>query len=436
VVEKESMGIRGESLKIVVLGLWHLGCVTSACSARFFDVVGLDFDGKAMQEIRSGRLPVFEPGLADLVTEGLSSGRLSFEMDAGVAMKGADLLWVCYDTPVDEEDQPELTLVYEGIERCMPYLAPGAHVLISSQVPAGTCRFLEGKYTGRHFSYSPENLRLGKAVDLFLNQDRIILGTRSQEEAGFLVSVLEHFSTRVMIMRTESAEMVKHGVNAFLGLSIVFMNEMARICEKVGADAREVESGLKSESRIGGKAYLSPGGAFAGGTLARDIVTLDQLARCVGEKVFLIPGIKLSNDQHKRWSLLKLKEELGELSGKRVAVLGLAYKADTDTLRRSLAIDLCRWLSLEGAEVTGFDPLVAALPADLHRVRLSHDLVDASKNADALVVCTQSSGLLEAPWPLIIAALRTRIVIDPGAYLLSKVSGMVGLGYRYVGSPS
>ena len=139
------------------------------------------------------------------------------------------------------------------------------------------------------------------------------MGTRGDDDAARISELLRNFTTNIIPVSTESAEMIKHAINSFLALSITFMNEIARICEKVGADAREVEHGLKSEARIGPKAYLSPGGPFAGGTLARDVVTLDHLASQLGEELFLIPAIKMSNDQHKRWAIQKLREELGSL---------------------------------------------------------------------------------------------------------------------------
>src|SRR5271154_255739 len=165
-------------MKVVVLGLWHLGCVTAACCAKFTNVVGLDYDEQTIHNLRAGQPPIFEPGLADLIRVGLLSRHLSFESDPAIAVNGADLLWVSYDTPVDDDDQPDVKPVLEGIDRSLPYLPDGAMVLISSQVPAGTCHLLEGRYPNRRFAYSPENLRLGKAIELFLHQDRILLGTR------------------------------------------------------------------------------------------------------------------------------------------------------------------------------------------------------------------------------------------------------------------
>jgi UDPglucose 6-dehydrogenase len=422
-------------MKVVVLGLWHLGCVTAACCAKFVDVVGLDFEQQTVEDLRTGKPPVFEPGLAHLVQNGCAAHRLSFESDPATALKDADLLWVAYDVPVDDDDKADIKPVLEGIDRCIPYLPDDAVILISSQIPAGTCHLLEMKYPRRRFAYSPENLRLGKAIEIFLHQDRIILGTRGDGDGAQLSEFLSNFSTSIIQVRTESAEMIKHAINSFLALSITFMNEIARICEKIGADAREVESGLRSEARIGPKAYLSPGGPFAGGTLARDVVTLDGLANRLGEELFLIPAIKISNDQHKRWAIQRLREELGSLNGKQVTILGLTYKPNTDTLRRSLAIELCRMLQTEGVKLRAFDPAAKVLPVDLDDVHLFRNIEQAAPGSDALVVCTEWPQLLESDWPSIVAGLRHAVLIDANGFLLSKMQGIPGVSYRCVGKP-
>jgi UDPglucose 6-dehydrogenase len=421
-------------MKVVVLGLWHLGCVTAACGAKFVQVVGLDFDPQRVEELKQGTPPIFEPGLVELIQEGLASRRLSFESDPATALAGADLLWVTYDTPVDDDDNPDVSSVLAGINRCLPFLPLDATVLISAQIPAGTCRLLERKYPGRRFAYSPENLRLGKAIEIFLHQDRIVLGTRQDGDIDKrLADLLSNFSINLIQVRTESAEMIKHAINSFLAVSITFMNEIARICEHVGADAREVERGLKSETRIGPRAYLSPGGPFAGGTLARDVVTLDHLATQFGEELFLIPAIKASNDQHKEWAIQKLREELGLLTGKNVAILGLTYKANTDTLRRSLAIELCRGLMAEGVAVTAFDPVVAAMPAELSEIQIIRRVSEAVKGADAIVVATEWPQLLEVDWLESVKLMKQPIIVDGNGFLRSKLPDIAGLRYRSVG---
>jgi UDPglucose 6-dehydrogenase len=420
-------------MKVVVLGLWHLGCVTAACCAKFVDVIGLDFDERTVDDLKAGKPPIFEPGLAELIQDGFLSLHLSFESDPAIALTDADLLWITYDTPVDDDDKPDLKPVLEGIDRCLPHLPTDAVVLISSQIPAGTCHLLEARYPGRRFAYSPENLRLGKAIDIFLHQDRIVLGTRRDDDAAQVSELLSKFSINIIHVRIESAEMIKHAINSFLALSITFMNEIARICEQVGADAREVERGLKSEARIGPKAYLSPGGPFAGGTLARDVVTLDHLASQFGEELFLIPAIKTSNDQHKDWAVQKLREELGSLTGKRVAILGLTYKPNTDTLRRSLALELCRSLAAQGVTLAVFDPVVAAMPADLSNIRITRHVPEAIEDADAVIVATEWPQLLVTDWQESVGLMKQAIIVDANGFL--KLSGFAGLIYRSVGIP-
>lgn len=422
-------------MKVVVLGLWHLGCVTAACSARFANVVGLDFSEETIASLRAGEAPLFEPGLDALIRDGLHRRTLFFETDPESICRDTDILWVAYDTPVDDHDRADLSPVLAGIARCHPFLAARAIILISSQIPAGTCRLLEADYPGRHFAYVPENLRLGQAIEIFLKPDRIILGARSLEDAAYLGAFLRNFSTNLLVVSPESAEVIKHGINAFLATSIVFMNELSRLCETIGADAREVEKGLKSEGRIGPGAYLSPGGPFAGGTLARDVVALTHLAEKQHEELVLIPAIKLSNDRHKLWALQKLREELGTLKDQIVTILGLTYKPKTDTLRRSLAIELCRLLQTEGVEIRAFDPVVKALPDDLQNVDLFRNIEEAVPGSDAVVVCTEWPQLLEAHWPTVIPALRHPIVIDANGFLLSKVQEIQGIKYRSVGKP-
>jgi UDPglucose 6-dehydrogenase len=422
-------------MKVVVLGLWHLGCVTAACCAKFVDVIGLDYDEQTIHSLRAGQPPIFEPGLGDLIQDRLISRHLSFESDPAIALTDADLLWVSYDTPVDDNDEPDVNPVLAGIDRALPFLPDGAMVLISSQVPAGTCRQLEDKYPDRRFAYSPENLRLGQAIENFIHQDRILLGTRGTDDAVRLSKLLNNFSTNIIQVRVESAEMIKHAINSFLALSITFMNEIARVCEHVGADAREVERGLKSEARIGPKAYLSPGGPFAGGTLARDVVTLDQVASRFGEELVLIPAIKTSNDQHKNWAIQKLREELGSLTGKRVAILGLTYKPNTDTLRRSLAIELCRHLIAEGVDLTAFDPVVAVMPIDLDKIRITRSVSEAIKDADAMVVATEWPQLLGIDWQKYMGWMKHPIVVDANGFLRSKLSTLPEVIHRSVGIP-
>src|SRR5271170_7023334 len=258
-------------MKIVVHGLWHLGSVTAACSAKHFQVVGLDFDAANVAKLNFGKAPLLEPGLDELIAAGIASKKLSFTTDAKIACANADILWLCYDTPVNDNDESDVKSVLTNFLKALPHLPNGALVLISAQLPVGTCKKLEKEFPQFHFACSPENLRLGKAVESFEKAERVIIGIRDDAKKTRLEQLFAPFTPQIIFMRTESAEMVKHALNSFLALSITFINEIARLCEHTGADAKEVSIGLKSDPRIGPHAYLSPGGPFAGGTLARDV---------------------------------------------------------------------------------------------------------------------------------------------------------------------
>ena len=421
-------------MNIVALGLWHLGCVTAACCAEHFRVVGLDFDETLIANLREAKAPLSEPGLDDLIQAGLDAGKLSFTTDAGRACSNAELLWVCADTPVDADDNTDVELVLNLIRRCLGLLPKNSIVLISSQLPVGTCAQLEAEFPSRSFAYSPENLRLGRAIETFRNPERIVVGVRDQSTQNVLAKLFAPFSEEVIWMRTESGEMTKHAINAFLAQSIAFMNEIGRLCELTGADAREVEHGLKTESRIGPRAYLHAGGAYSGGTLARDVVALRCIAERKDEPLFLIPAIKQSNDAHRTWASRKLRCELGELKNKSIAVLGLTYKPSTDTLRRSLAIELCQSLIAQGASIHAFDPVIKNLPANL-AIKLHSNAASAITDVDATVVCTEWPEFKLLDWSALVKLMRKPIVVDANAFLAANLAGDSAIRYFAVGLP-
>jgi len=425
-------------MKVVVFGLWHLGCVTAACGAEHFEVVGLDFTPEVIANLRRGRAPIFEPGLDELIQRGLNSKQLSFTTDEKEALARANIFWVCYDTPVDDNDVPDIDFVLARIERCVPHLRPGAIVLVSSQMPAGTCRRLEEKHAAKGISFacSPENLRLGDALKIFRNPDRIVAGVRDEETRGTLAKLFAPFARdRVLWMSPESAEMTKHGINAFLALSVTFANEIAQLCEAVGANAREVEQGLRSESRIGQKAYLRPGAAFAGGTLARDVVTLIRIAADNGERVELITGILRGNEAHKAWPLRRIERLYGKAHGVTVAVLGLTYKPGTDTLRRSAAVELCRALLERGARVQCYDPVVKILPEDLAAAKICGTLPAALHQANVAVIATEWPEIKEAHWPsLVLTMKKPALILDPNRFLNLTAADLPQARYVAVGS--
>lgn len=430
-------------MKVCVLGLWHLGTVTAACLASGgHTVTGLDFEADTIQNLQQGQPPLFEPGLEALIKQGIDTGRLRFTPEVAEAVAGASVVWVTYDTPVDDDDHADVDSVAERVTQLFSQLEDNTLVLISSQVPVGTTRRLEQAYAalGRAervtFGYAPENLRLGKAIEVFTHPDRVVVGLRAESDRERVAAVLKPFTDRIEWMSVESAEMTKHALNAFLATSVTFINEIAAVCEQVGADAKEVERGLKSETRIGPRAYLEPGSAFAGGTLARDIVFLTQLGIDQHVPLHLIPGVRASNDEHKNWPRRKLQLLLDDLQGKRVAVWGLTYKPGTDTLRRSSSIELCRWLSGRGALVRAHDPVVKALPVDLAHVVLCSTATMALEDAAALIVATEWPEYQTVPSEVVVTLMRLRpVVIDANRFLVKTLGRDPRLQYVAVGAP-
>lgn len=395
-------------MKVCVMGLWHLGCVTAACLAEGgHDVIGLDLDEDVIRNLRNRKPPLFEPGLEEL----LKKHSICFTSEITEAVKEAEVIWITYDTPVDEEDRADIAFVMENVKRLIPYVEEGTLILVSSQLPIGSTCALEKAFADKRvtFAYSPENLRLGKAISVFMHPDRVVVGSRKREER--IEVLLRPFTNRIEWMSIESAEMTKHALNAFLATSIVFINEIATLCERVGADAKEVERALKSEERIGSKAPLSPGGAFAGGTLARDISFLKELGKKYGEKIPMLASVQESNAHHKEWVQRKLLSLFGNLHGKTIAVWGLTYKPKTDTLRRSTAIELCRWLVAQGARVQAHDPAVKYLPGELQKeIVLCVTEKDALAGADGVIVAT--------PWPQYREVeVIAPVIIDPNRFL-------------------
>jgi UDPglucose 6-dehydrogenase len=430
-------------MKVCVVGMWHLGSVTAACLASMgHNVIGLDADEATIAGLREGRPPVYEPGLEQLIREQARAGRLSFSSNARESVAGAEVVWITYDTPVDADDVADVDGVIAQIEALFPHLAEGMVVLISSQLVAGCTRRLQARWnevsngTRVDFAYSPENLRLGKAIEVFTDPDRVVVGADGERVQAVVSALFQRLHDRILWMSIESAEMTKHALNAFLAMCVSFANEVASICERVGADGKQVERGLKSEKRIGPAAYLAPGAAFAGGTLARDVQYLKALARDHGQPSPLLASIKESNDKHRDWPRRALSARFSSLADLPVAVLGLTYKPGTDTLRRSTSVELCQWLVEQGARVTAHDPRVRSLPPELARsMRLVPDVEDALRGARAIVIAT--------PWPeykslqaeRLLAVTDQPVVIDANRVAFPALD-VPSIEYVSVGTPT
>jgi UDPglucose 6-dehydrogenase len=428
-------------MNVAVAGLWHLGPVTAACVADAgCRVVAYDPDPARVAALAAGRPPVAEPGLDELIRSNAAAGRLSFAADPA-CVADADVVWIAFDTPVDQDDVADVGFVLDHTAKLFPHLKAGALVVVSSQLPVGSVAGLERRYRdacpagSARFACVPENLRLGKAIEVFRRADRFVCGVRTDADREVLHRLLSPFSDYLEWMSVESAEMTKHALNAFLAASVTFINEVASLCEQVGADAREVERGLKSDVRIGPRAYLKAGPAFAGGTLARDVSTLATLTERCGLPPGLVSAVRRSNAAHLAWPCRRLAELLGDLDGRRVCVLGLTYKPGTSTLRRSSAVEACRWLTEQGAAVRSFDPGVTSGPETAPpEAGLCRSVEEALNGSEAVLVAT--------PWPafrdltpeqVLTWSAPAPLVLDPSAYLGARFAHDRRVRYITVG---
>ncbi|MGH9697635.1 MAG: UDP-glucose dehydrogenase family protein [Bryobacteraceae bacterium] len=420
-------------MRVSVAGLWHLGTVTAACCAHGgHDVTAFDEDSSLIEELQKGRLPVDEPGLAELTASEIQSGRLHFTGDTSALAK-SEVLWICHDTPVDENDTADVEFVCWRVRKLLPYLPAQALVLISSQLPVGSTAKLKAMRPELTFAYSPENLRLGKAIEVFTKPDRVVVGVPNGRDRVRLSLLFAPFTQRIEWMSVESAEMTKHALNAFLATSVTFINEVAAICEKTGADAQEVERGLKSDIRIGNGAYLHPGSAFAGGTLARDISFLVDLGKNHGIPTDLLKGVKESNSAHNLWARRRLLEIFGQLQGKEIAILGLTYKPGTNTLRRSTSIEMCRWLVAQGSLVRAFDPAIRELCGDLQGVQLAASGELALEGAHAVLIATPWPEFRSIPAQAFAQGMRRPVVLDPARHMESVLKSERQIEYFAIG---
>jgi len=381
-------------MKIVVYCLWHLGTVTSACLAEIgHSVTGFDESVKVIDSLSNGVLPVSEPGLDELVLKNFREGKLQYVSDSSQLPDEFDYLWVTIDTPVDDSDDADSTGVINSIIEIVKNVPVGCRIIISSQLPAGTTKRIrdltEPMVTERKlaFCYSPENLRLGGALNIFLNPDRIVVGVDSQEDFEKFEPLFLTISNRIERMSSVSAEMTKHALNTFLALSVAFANEIATIAENEGASAVDVTRGLRTDMRIGPKAYLLPGDSFAGGTLARDVRYLEQKSIDHNISTPIIDSIIPSNDAHSLWAKNRIHRAFSNLSGKEFTLCGLAYKPNTNTLRRSRTVELGDWLLEQGALVSVVDHGTFEIPKYWHgRIKVIENIHEAIYKADVLIV--------------------------------------------------
>lgn len=420
-------------MKVAVIGLWHQGVVGAACLADLgCDIVAADHDEARIAQLNNGRAPLYEPGLDELIQKGLRAGRLRFTTDVAEAVRGRSLVMIMFDTPVNENDESDLSEISATAKEIGLCLEPDVVILVTAQVPVGTCDEIKTLLGTTRVAYSPENLRLGQAIERFRNPPLPVIGTDDPATLDRIEKLLALFPVQWQRVSLRTAEMTKHALNSFLALSICFANELGNLCDEVGADGHRLAEVLRLEPRIGAKAMLFPGLGFSGGTLARDLQTLRQLGNRYGIATPLLDGARTSNQNQNRIVLRKLRGVLGEnLQGRRIAVLGLTYKPDTSTLRRSAALEIISELARAGAVVAASDPRADRQELKLcEALRFCEDPYEAMRGADAVVLMTPWKQYRDLDFDRIKASVARPIVVDTAN--LWPADALLGKGFTYL----
>ncbi len=424
--------------KICVIGLWHLGCVYSACLARNANVVAYDPDQKTVESLRRGIPPIYEPGLNEEIADAVGKGRLSFASSMKEALESATVVWFTFDLPVGNDDKSDMSVLAKAYAEMLSLKPELEMIIVSSQVPVGTCRKLlkQGKAAGvgAPVCYIPENLRLGKAIECFFGQERLVLGVSDDGARAGLEKLLEKVPGERMYMDLESAEMSKHAMNAYLAMMVSFSGEISDICESCGANAARVMETLRKERRVSPNAPLMPGLGFGGGTLARDVQALREAGKRGKARTFVLDATMDANEHRKSYVTRRLEEALGKLEGKNISFLGITYKAGTNTLRRSFVLDMVPKLKQMGVRLKAYDPFVKMGIDGLPELEVCQDVESLFKGADAVVLATPWKDFAGLDFARLCSLMRTPVIID-GTDALSKVPLGKGIKCYRVGMP-
>lgn len=444
-------GTRSPRFKVAVVGTGYVGAITATCLAWLgHDVWGLDSDPLQTGQLNNGQAPFFEPGLPELLTATLATGRLRFTDQPAEALTAADFVFLCVGTPPSPSGMPDLVQLENAVHSLGPHLRPGAIVINKSTVPVGCGNWARtiieetlphDRQSSFHVVSNPEFLREGCSIDDFLHPDRIVLGGGSASiarVAELYRPVLDQSfvggrrSAKPELITTElsSAEMIKYAANAFLATKISFANEMANLCELVGADAREVLPAIGADQRIGG-AFLSPGIGWGGSCFGKDAAALVAMGDEYGYNPSLLRATIGVNQLQRAAAVRKLQRDLRVLKGRRIAILGLAFKPGTDDLRDAPALDVARRLVAAGSVVSAYDPVVKKLPADLPAIRIATDAYDAADRADAVVLATEWPEFRSLDVSTLRRVMRGDLVVD-GRNFLSPAA-FAGSGLRIEG---
>jgi UDPglucose 6-dehydrogenase len=429
-------------MKVAIVGSGYVGLVTGACLAETGNtVICADIDARKIERLRVNDIPIYEPGLEEMVRKNQAEGRLSFTQDVGAAVEASRVVFIAVGTPPGEDGSADLQHVLAVARTIGEHLNGHKVVVTKSTVPVGTAEKVRAAVRSKSagpFSVcsNPEFLKEGAAIEDFMKPDRIVVGVDGEEAREIMAELYGPFvrtGNPVIFMDIPSAEVTKYAANAMLATRISFMNQVAAFCEKVGADVGDVRQGIGTDRRIG-PAFLFPGPGYGGSCFPKDVKALINTGKSVGVRFEVLEAVESVNDKQKLVLLEKVKAALGgSLSGKTVGVWGLAFKAETDDMRESPAIPLVTGLLAGGARVQAHDP--KAMEAARHvlgdKVIFAADPYSAANGADALVIVTEWLQYRTPDFDRLLALLKQPLIVD-GRNLFAPAR-MRKLGFTYQG---
>ena len=420
--------------QIAVIGTGYVGLSSGACFAHLgHRVFCVDVLQDKIDNLNKGILPIVETGLKELVAEGVTSGLLTFSTDAASAVENADVIFLCVPTPEGADGSADLSFIQIAAKTLSPHIRSGAIVVNKSTVPVGSTKVVEHELKRPDIAVvsNPEFLREGSAIQDFLHPDRIVVGSDNLEAAIAVGALYEKVGAPVLVTDPASAETIKYAANAFLATKISYINAVAAICEGVGADINDVVLGLGYDKRIGHE-FLRPGPGWGGSCFPKDTKAMVKIAEDAGYDFGLLKGVITVNDQQYGRIVEKIRLAAGgSLAGKVIAAWGLTFKALTDDLRDSPAVEIVSRLIGAGAEVTVFDPTQAIAPTGLEKMKIAATPLEACNGADVIAVLTEWDEFRQISPNDAAGLVRAKKIVD-ARNLLDK-SEWLRAGFEYQG---
>jgi UDPglucose 6-dehydrogenase len=429
---------------IAVAGTGYVGLSTGTCFADMGNnVTCIDISEEKIAMLQRGESPIYEPGLSEMIVRNMKAGRLHFTTSYEEALKDAEFIFICVGTPSGVDGEADLQYVRMAAESVARTMTHPLIVINKSTVPVGTgdwvadiIRRSQPEPVDFSVVSCPEFTREGSAIYDFMNPDRVVVGSRSPEAAEKVAQLHLPLRTRIIMTDLRTAEMIKYASNAFLATKISFINEIAVICEKLGADVQEVAEGMGFDRRIGAQ-FLNAGLGYGGSCFPKDVKALEHMALVHGSHPSLLRAVIDINRDMRRWAVYNLRELLGgKLDGKRIGLMGLAFKPNTDDIREAPALEIAHMLRNEGALVSGYDPVAMNNVARVDKhIRLAEDAYDLADSADALLVCTEWNEFKQLDLARLRDAMARPIVVDGRNIYEPERMESFGFVYRGVGRP-